>query len=60
MSGLFINLFAVEIQTGRQKDIKCSIEMAGVTYPPPPPKKKKKKNELYLSSTVDGDMNLKP
>ncbi len=55
MSGLFINLFAVEIQTGRQKDIKCSIEMAGVTYSPPPIKKK-----LFLSSTVDGDMNLKP
>ncbi len=47
MSGLFINLFAVEIQTGRQKT-------SSAVSPPPPPKK------LFLSSTVDGDMNLKP
>ncbi len=35
MSGLFINLFAVEIQTGRHKHIKRRVEMAGVAYSHP-------------------------
>ncbi len=39
MSGLFINLFAVEIQTGRQKDIK--LKWPGLHISPPPTHTKK-------------------